>query len=356
MQQDFTLKAYDYTLPPENIAHYPADKREDSRLFVLHRKTDEREHRHFTDIIDLLQKGDLLVVNDTRVFPARLLGQKESGGKAEVFLLSYPQLSEETGEMVATALVKSSKRPREGSVITIGDTLSCTILKQMGEGRVKIALRYDRQKELAEVLENHGQIPLPPYIARDKGSTEEDSKRYQTVYASQPGAVAAPTAGLHFSEDLLEKIRGKGVTIARITLHVGYGTFAPVRTETIQDHSIHKEYVHISQEQADSINAVRQGGGKIWAVGTTTVRALEFAGDEEGKVQPTEGWCDLYIMPGYRFKVVDNLITNFHLPQSSLLFLVSALCGRERLLECYKQAIAQGYRFYSYGDAMAIMK
>jgi S-adenosylmethionine:tRNA ribosyltransferase-isomerase len=356
MQQDFTLQAYDYLLPPENIAQHPADRREDSRLFVLHRKTDERENKHFSDIVDLLHSGDLLVVNDTKVFPARLLGQKETGGKAEVFLLSYPQLTDGTGEMVATALVKSSKRPRTGSVITMGHDLSCTILEQLSEGRLKIALHYDRQKGLARILEENGQIPLPPYIARDKGSTAEDSTRYQTVYASQPGAVAAPTAGLHFSEDLLERIRNKGVSIARITLHVGFGTFAPVRTEAIRDHSIHKEYIHISKENAEAINASRQGGGKIWAVGTTTVRALEFAGDEAGRVEPTEGWCDLYIMPGYRFKVVDNLITNFHLPRSSLLFLVSALCGRERLLDCYRQAIAQGYRFYSYGDAMAILK
>lgn len=356
MQQDFTLKAYNYLLPPENIAQHPADRREGSRLFVLHSQTDEREDRHFSDIIDLLQRGDLLVVNDTKVFPARLLGQKDTGGKAEVFLLSYPLLSAGTKEMVATALVKSSKRPKTGSVITMGDNLSCTILAQLSEGRFKIALHFDRQKSLSEILEEHGQIPLPPYIARDKGSTAEDSKRYQTVYASQPGAVAAPTAGLHFSEDLLAKIREKGVTIARVTLHVGYGTFAPVRTETIRDHSIHKEYVQISQENAAAINAARLGGGKIWAVGTTTVRALEFAGDQEGRVEPTDGWCDLYIVPGYKFKVIDNLITNFHLPQSSLLFLVSALCGRERLLDCYRQAIAQGYRFYSYGDAMTIIK
>jgi S-adenosylmethionine:tRNA ribosyltransferase-isomerase len=355
MQQDFTLKAYDFPLPPENIAQHPADRREDSRLFVLHRKTDVREHRHFADIIDLLQRGDLLVINDTKVFPARLLGRKDTGGKAEVFLLSYPLLSETSGEMSATALIKSSKPPRPGSVITINDDLSCTILEQLGEGRVSIALHYDRKNELTDILKKHGQIPLPPYIERANGSTEEDSNRYQTVYASQPGAVAAPTAGLHFSETLLEEISRKGVSIARITLHVGYGTFAPVRTEAIRDHTIHKEYVHISQENAETINRVRQGGGRIWAVGTTTVRALEFAGNEQGNVQPTDGWCDLYIMPGYRFKVVDNLITNFHLPQSSLLFLVSAFCGRERLLECYRQAIAQGYRFYSYGDAMAIM-
>ncbi len=379
MQQDFTLTAYDYPLPPENIAQHPADKREDSRLFVLHRQVDKREHRTFTDIVDLLQPGDLLVINDTKVFPARLLGQKDTGGKAEVFLLSYPLLLEDTEKSavtapaipgsrdirpsltasataVATALIKSSKRPRPGSTITINDDLSCTILEQLGEGRVSIALHYDRQKELTEILKDHGQIPLPPYIARTNGSTAEDSNRYQTVYADQPGAVAAPTAGLHFSETLLEKIREKGVSIARITLHVGYGTFAPVRTEAIRDHTIHQEYVHISKENAEEINRARQGGGKIWAVGTTTVRALEFAGNQEGQVQPTDGWCDLYIVPGYRFKVIDNLITNFHLPQSSLLFLVSALCGRERLLDCYREAIAQGYRFYSYGDAMAITK
>jgi S-adenosylmethionine:tRNA ribosyltransferase-isomerase len=356
MQQDFTLKAYDYHLPPENIAQHPADKREDSRLFVLNQTTDIREHRRFTDIVDLLQAGDLLVVNDTRVFPARLLGRKDSGGKAEVFLLSYPQESEEKGEITATALIKSSKRPQPGSSILISDELSCTILEGLGEGRVKIALHYDRAKGLAEILSACGQIPLPPYIGRDAGSTDEDTRRYQTVYANRPGAVAAPTAGLHFSEDLLAKIREKGVTIARITLHVGYGTFAPVRTEAILEHTIHQEYIHISEENADTINQVRQQGGKIWAVGTTTVRALEFAAQESGRVTATEGWCSLYIVPGFRFQVIDNLITNFHLPQSSLLFLVSALCGRERLLYCYREAIAHNYRFYSYGDAMVILK
>jgi S-adenosylmethionine:tRNA ribosyltransferase-isomerase len=379
MQQDFTLKAYDYPLPPENIAQHPTDKREDSRLFILHRQTDSREHRHFSDIVDLLQTGDLLVVNDTKVFPARLLGRKNTGGKAEIFLLSYPQLIENlegntttgpttagsrdtkpsptsTAIAIVTALIKTSKRPRPGSMIVISNDLSCTVQEQLGEGRVKITLHYNNQKGLTEILKNHGQIPLPPYIARDNGTTAEDRKRYQTVYANQPGAVAAPTAGLHFSEKLLEKIRNKGVSIATVTLHVGYGTFAPVRTEAILDHTIHQEYVHISKENAEKINTVRQGGGKIWAVGTTTVRALEFAGNKERQVRPTAGWCDLYIVPGYHFQMVDNLITNFHLPQSSLLFLVSALCGRQRLLDCYQEAIAQGYRFYSYGDAMAIIK
>jgi len=364
MQQDFSLKAYDYPLPPENIAQHPADKREDSRLFVLNRTTDTREHKYFTDIVDLLYPGDLLVINDTKVFPARLLGRKDTGGKAEIFLLSYPQTASTalaaalapTASATATALIKSSKRPRSGSVITVNEHLSCTILEHLDGGRVNIALHYDQRQGLPEILKDHGQIPLPPYITRTNGSTSEDSRRYQTVYADQPGAVAAPTAGLHFSETLLEKIRDKGVKIARITLHVGYGTFAPVRTEAILDHTIHQEYVHISAENAEKINGVRQAGGKIWAVGTTTVRALEFAGKETGDVRPTEGWCDLYIVPGYRFQVIDNLITNFHLPQSSLLFLVAALCGRERLLDCYQQAIQEGYRFYSYGDAMAIMQ
>lgn len=372
MQQDFTLKAYDYHLPPENIAQHPADKREDSRLFVLNRTTDTRKHRRFTDIVDLLQPGDLLAINDTRVFPARLLGRKDTGGKAEIFLLSYPQESTDSTEATtgqgrpsvagardgaeATALIKCSKRPHPGSAIVINDDLSCTVLEELGEGRARISLHYDRDKGLSAILSHYGQIPLPPYIARDNGSTAEDSQRYQTVYANQPGAVAAPTAGLHFSEPLLEQIRKKGVIIARITLHVGYGTFAPVRTEAILEHTIHQEYVHISQENAAAINRVRQGGGKIWAVGTTTVRALEFAARRTGQVQPTEGWCDLYIVPGYRFQVTHNLITNFHLPQSSLLFLVSALCGRERLLDCYREAIAQHYRFYSYGDAMAIVE
>jgi S-adenosylmethionine:tRNA ribosyltransferase-isomerase len=356
MQQDFTLTAYDYHLPPENIAQHPADKREDSRLFVLNRTSNLREHRRFTAIIDLLQPGDLLVINDTRVFPARLLGRKDSGGKAEVFLLSYPLETKESGETSATALIKSSKRPHPGSSISITGELSCTVLEELGEGRARIALHYDRDKGLAAILSRHGQIPLPPYIARNDGSTAEDARRYQTVYADRPGAVAAPTAGLHFSQELLAQIKEKGVSIARVTLHVGYGTFAPVRTEAILEHVIHQEYIHISEENARAINTVRQQGGKIWAVGTTTVRALEFAARQTGQVQPTEGWCDLYIVPGYRFQVIDNLITNFHLPQSSLLFLVSALCGREQLLDCYREAIAQNYRFYSYGDAMAILK
>ncbi len=357
MQQDFSLHSYDYTLPPENIAQHPADARENSRLLILHREDGRREHARFHQIIDLLNPGDLLVVNNTKVFPARLLGHKESGGKVEVFLLSYPLAVEDEGDVKrasATALVKSSKRPKPGSRLLLGSDLSASVMELLDNGKVRIELHYPGNKELTTLLEDHGQVPLPPYISRNEGSTEEDRKRYQTVYAHKPGAVAAPTAGLHFSEELLQAIAQKGIDTAHITLHVGHGTFAPVRCEEIREHRIHEEYVSVSKEDADKINKVRANGGKIWAVGTTTVRTLEFMADQNGMVQPGDGWCRLYIVPGFQFKVVDNLITNFHLPQSSLLFLVAALCGRQTLLDTYQEAIEQGYRFYSYGDAMVI--
>jgi len=357
MQQEFTLQAYNYTLPPENIAQHPADAREDSRLLILNRHTGKQEHGKFHQIINLLNPGDLLVVNNTKVFPARLHGHKKSGGKVEVFLLSYPVVSEgHNGKKHAevTTLIKSSKRPKPGSLLLLGPDLEARVLELLDGGKVTVELSYSSDKELSTILEKYGQVPLPPYISRKEGSTDEDRKRYQTVYAQNPGAVAAPTAGLHFSENLLEAIRNKGVEFTEITLHVGHGTFAPVRCEDIRKHRIHQEYVSVSQASADKINAVRKAGGKIWAVGTTTVRTLEFMTDPDGRVQAGEDWCGLYIMPGYRFKVVDNLITNFHLPESSLLFLVSALCGREHLMDSYREAIKKGYRFYSYGDAMAI--
>lgn len=357
MQQEFTLQAYNYTLPSENIAQHPADARENSRLLILNRKNGAQEHGHFHQIIDLLNPGDLLVVNNTRVFPARLHGHKESGGKVEVFLLSYPVEKEGNAQekrAEVTTLIKSSKRPKAGSLLLLGPDLTGRVLELLEDGKVIIELRYSSSKELSALLDLHGQVPLPPYISREEGSTEDDRERYQTVYAKTPGAVAAPTAGLHFSEELLEAIRNKGVDFTQITLHVGHGTFAPVRCEDIRDHKIHQEYVAVSQESADKINTTRKTGGKVWAVGTTTVRTLEFMADPDGKMQAGENWCGLYIMPGYSFKVVDNLITNFHLPESSLLFLVSALCGRNTLMNTYQEAIARGYRFYSYGDAMAV--
>lgn len=361
MQQDLLLKSYNYDLPPENIAQQPADQRDKSRLLVLNRSSGHIEHKQFHDIVSLIKPGDLLVINDTKVFPARLLGKKESGGKVEVFLLEFPLIDDQSesnrewSTATATALLKSSKRPRPGTKILIGDSLFCTVTRQLEGGKAQVELHFKPGYELAELLHTYGQVPLPPYIQRDRGTTGEDLERYQTVYANRPGAVAAPTAGLHFTEPLLTALAEKGVRMAKITLHVGYGTFAPVRVDNIGDHVIHEEYVHVSDETAALINRTKKAGGKIWAVGTTTVRTLEYAADETGTVEAMEGWCDLYIVPGFRFKIIDNLITNFHLPQSSLLFLVSALCGRKQLLDCYREAIDTDYRFYSYGDAMAII-
>lgn len=356
MPNNLDLEAYSYELPEDLIAQHPVDKREDSRLMVLDAVQDSVGHNRFSDVLDLLFSGDVLVINDTRVFPARLLGTKETGGRVEVFLLEFPSATRPlNGTATVTALIKSSKRPKAGSRITINKDLQCQVVKELENGKAQLQLEYSPQQDLTDILENCGQIPLPPYINRNEGSTEEDRHRYQTVYARQPGAVAAPTAGLHFTSELLDKLRKKGVQICSVTLHVGYGTFAPVREKDITRHQIHSEYLRIDQETVNTIQKAKKGGGKVWAVGTTTVRALEFAAQKTGELQSLSGWCDLYIYPGYTFKVIDNLITNFHLPNSSLLFLVSALCGRETLLNCYQNAIQQGYRFFSYGDAMAII-
>jgi S-adenosylmethionine:tRNA ribosyltransferase-isomerase len=256
---------------------------------------------------------------------------------------------------VVNGLIKSSKRPKTGSQILINEMLSCTVKEDLEGGKLRLILHYDQQLGLAETLQRSGQVPLPPYISRKDGCTTEDVQRYQTVYASQPGAVAAPTAGLHFTDDLLRSITEQGTLFGQVTLHVGYGTFAPVRETDITRHQIHREYLTISQETVDKIALTKKRGGKIWAVGTTTVRALEYGAKATGRLEAIEDWCDLYIYPGFQFKVIDNLITNFHLPDSSLMFLVSALCGRETLLDCYKEAIKEKYRFFSYGDAMAII-
>lgn len=352
MEKDFTLSAYEYHLPPQNVAQKPADRRDRSRLLVLDRESGQITHRSFADIADYIQDEDMLVVNDTRVFPARLYGRKESGGRAEVFLLGYPVMSTTAGQAEVEALIKSSKRPRPGSTITISEQLSCTVLELLDGGKARLTLTFTG--ELAPILAACGQVPLPPYISREEGTTAEDVSRYQTVYANQPGAVAAPTAGLHFTEELLARLTGRGVLLGAITLHVGYGTFAPVRAEKILEHQIHEEYVVVPAETVAKIETARARGGRIWAVGTTTVRALEFAA-RDGVLKPVADRCDLYIYPGFTFRVIDNLITNFHLPGSSLMFLVAALCTRETLLACYQEAIREGYRFYSYGDAMAVI-
>lgn len=356
---DFLLSSYHFKLPEENIAQHPASRRDASRLLVMNCGDGALSHRGFTDLRDYFSPGDLLVLNDTRVFPARLLGRKESGGKVELLILEYParaeaeRKSEAWREVEALGLAKSAKRPKPGNRLIFAADLQGEVRELLPGGKVRVILRY--RGDLARLLESHGRMPLPPYIHRDGEENEEDRRRYQTVYAARPGAVAAPTAGLHFTPELLEEIRVLGVKIANVTLHVGYGTFAPVRSEDIREHAIHAEYLEISEETARLVNETRTVNGRVWAVGTTSLRALEAAANQAGKVRASRGPCDLYLYPGYTFKVVDNLITNFHLPGSSLLFLVSALAGRERIIAAYEEAVKRGYRFYSYGDAMAII-
>ncbi|MDH5299063.1 MAG: tRNA preQ1(34) S-adenosylmethionine ribosyltransferase-isomerase QueA, partial [Desulfobulbaceae bacterium] len=287
----------------------------------------------------------------------------QSGGRVELMLLGYPQApsaatapaghASDWQEVTALGLIKSSKRPRQGGLLIFGPDLEGMVEEILADGKVLVRLRF--RGNLAHQLDSHGRMPLPPYIRREEAETAVDRQRYQTVYAKATGAVAAPTAGLHFTPELLDALGNKGVGLASVTLHVGYGTFAPVRVVDIRDHQIHAEYLSVPAATAQRINATRAAGNKVWAVGTTTVRALEFAADEQGEVGEREGLCALYIYPGYRFRVVDRLITNFHLPQSSLLFMVSALAGHERIMRAYRHAIANGYRFYSYGDAMAII-
>jgi len=354
----YALEAYDYVLPEELIAQEPADERDQSRLLVLDQGGGDVHHGRFTDILSLLDEGDVLVVNDTRVFPARLLGAKETGGRVEFLLLGYPAtagaLPGPSGwrEVEARGLLKSSKGARPGQGLRFSDDLTATVLEVLEGGKARVTLSF--RGELGQRLEECGRIPLPPYIRRAGSPSARDRQRYQTVFANQTGAVAAPTAGLHFSPELLERIRAMGVDVAMVTLHVGYGTFAPVRSKDIRDHQIHAEYVSVGAAAAARINRARAAGRAVWPVGTTSVRSLEWASDSQGRVRPREGWCALYIYPGYEFRLVDRLITNFHLPKSSLLFLVSALAGRERVMQAYAAAVRERYRFFSYGDAMVV--
>ncbi|MBV5317584.1 MAG: tRNA preQ1(34) S-adenosylmethionine ribosyltransferase-isomerase QueA [Desulfobulbaceae bacterium] len=357
------LDDYDYELPADRIAQFPAPERDRSRLLVLDTTQATLAHHQFADIIDKLRESDLLVINNTKVFPARLLGHKQTGGKVELFLLSFPQVVSGENlpalwrEATAPALIKSSKRPKPGDLLNFSKVLRARIDSFSEDGKAQVTLQYHplNEQTLEALLEAHGQMPLPPYINRPDGCYGDDLHRYQTRYARHTGSVAAPTAGLHFSDDLLAKITAKGIDIVSIMLHVGYGTFAPVRTEDIREHVIHQERVEVSAGTAEKINRVKAAGGRIWAVGTTTVRTLEFAADEQGQIHPLTGECDLFIYPGFQFRIVDNLITNFHLPKSSLLFLVSALAGHQRIMAAYQEAVAGDYRFFSYGDAMAII-
>ena len=371
MDSKFDFESYKYDLPTDQIAQFPAKVRDKSRLFVIDRRDGSMQHMNFTGILDFFQDGDLLVVNDTKVFPARLEGKKATGGKVELFLLEYPDFSnvrkiKKTSDQAVTqniycltvkGLLKSSKRPKVGSQLFFSPAVEGQLLKFLADGKAQVELSFNitNDESPEEILKQCGRVPLPPYIRRDEKDHPNDRERYQTLFADKPGAIAAPTAGLHFSKGLLNELERRNIQIAPITLHVGYGTFAPVRVKDIRQHKIHAEYVEVSTKTAELINQTQKAGNKIWAVGTTTVRTLEYAATQEGLIETKQGWCDLYIYPGYKFKVVNGLITNFHLPGSSLLFLVSALAGRSNILGAYKKAIQLGYRFYSYGDAMLII-
>jgi S-adenosylmethionine:tRNA ribosyltransferase-isomerase len=349
----FSLNDYDYHLPEERIAQTPAARRDQSKLLVMDRKTGKMTHLKFYDIYHLIESTDVLVINDTKVVPARLLGQKETGGKAEILIIDYPGKSKiqiDEGECVCRCLIKTAKKPKAGGTLFFDRTLKAEILN-FEDGICTVRFLY--QGNFEHILERIGHVPLPPYIQR--GDDKKDRTAYQTVYASAKGAVAAPTAGLHFSTGLLEKLEKKGVTIVAITLHVGYGTFSPVRVTDIRDHRMHSEWYFISKETADKINASKKAGRRIVAVGTTAVRTLEYACDENGMIAAGHGNCDLFIYPGFHFNLIDAMLTNFHLPKSTLLMLVSAFSTRENVLNAYQTAIEKKYRFYSYGDAMLIM-
>jgi S-adenosylmethionine:tRNA ribosyltransferase-isomerase len=339
------LTDFYYDLPQELIAQDPLLKRSDSRLMVLNREKGSIEHRHFSDILDYLNPGDCLVINDTKVIPARLMGVKEETGAAiEVLLLK--RHDDRTWE----TLVKPGKKARPGAVISFGEgKLKGEVVDIVDEGNRLIRFSYEGIFE--EILDELGQMPLPPYITHKL----EDKNRYQTVYAKHDGSAAAPTAGLHFTEELLAAVEEKGVNIARVTLHVGLGTFRPVKVDNILDHHMHSEFYMIDETAAETINKTRENGGRIVSVGTTSTRTLETVADENGRIKACSGWTDIFIYPGYKFKAVDSLITNFHLPESTLLMLVSALYDREKILEAYKVAVEERYRFFSFGDAMMII-
>lgn len=351
----FHLSDYTYDLPAEKIAQMPCKSRSESRLLHIQRASGILSHHRFKDISDLLRKDDLLVINNTRVIPARLLGQKASGGKIEILIIDYAagmNHLKQTGFFQCDCLLKASRKPKKGARILFAKGVEAEVV----EDRENISvIRFFCPRGFPYFLQSCGEIPLPPYIKReDKALTALDKTSYQTVYAAEEGAVAAPTAGLHFTEDLMLKLNRKGVEVVPLTLHVGYGTFVPVKTEDIRDHQIHSEYFSVSQEAAHRINAARQARRRIVAVGTTSVRVLEFISDDQGRVRAGTGMCNLFIYPGYRFKCTDALITNFHLPESSLLMLVSAFYDREKILAAYEEAVQRDYRFFSYGDAMFI--
>ncbi|MBR3273354.1 MAG: tRNA preQ1(34) S-adenosylmethionine ribosyltransferase-isomerase QueA [Clostridia bacterium] len=336
------LSDFMYDLPEERIAQTPVEPRDHSRLMVIHRDTGDIEHKHFYDIIDYLNPGDCLVINETKVIPARLYGERPTGGAVEVLLLK--QLGPKRWE----TLVRPGRKLKPGAEVSFGDgRLKCRVMETTDVGGRIVEFECEGSFEAA--LDALGEMPLPPYIHEKLA----DRDRYQTVYAKQDGSAAAPTAGLHFTPQLMDRIRDKGVDIVPVLLHVGLGTFRPVKVENIEEHEMHSEYFEVTQDAADRVNAARQRGGRIIAVGTTSVRTLESAA-EDGRLVAKQGDTNIFIKPGYRFQLVDALITNFHLPGSTLIMLVSALWDRERILAAYKTAVEDEYRFFSFGDAMLI--
>ena len=337
------ISDFDYFLPEEQIAQVPADPRDSSRMMVLSPQTQSIEHRHFYQLDEYLMDGDVLIFNDTRVIPARLIGVRQStGGKAEVFLLR--QLERDRWEV----LVKPGKKMRVGSVTTFGHELSCEVLAYTDFGGRIVKFSYEGIFE--EILDRLGTMPLPPYIHE----TLEDPERYQTIYSREKGSAAAPTAGLHFTESLMDRLRKKGVHLGFVTLHVGLGTFRPVQVDEIEDHVMHSEFYSIPTETADLIRMAKQEGRRVVAVGTTSIRTLESAAVDHGMIEEKRGQTNIFIYPGYQFKIVDAVITNFHLPKSTLIMLVSAFAGREFTLQAYRTAVEENYRFFSFGDAMLI--
>ncbi|NLM62375.1 MAG: tRNA preQ1(34) S-adenosylmethionine ribosyltransferase-isomerase QueA [Clostridiales bacterium] len=332
-----------YDLPSELIAQTPLERRDASELMLLDRQTGEYSFHHFYDLPGLLRPGDLLVMNNSRVIPARLIGEKAGGGPVELVLLH------ESGDLWE-CLVKPGKRCKPGAELIFGDGMMTAAVEKITEGGNRL-VRFNYQGIFLEVLERLGQMPLPPYITKKL----DDPERYQTVYSKTPGSAAAPTAGLHFTGELLEKLKGMGVNIAFITLHVGLGTFRPVKEENIEDHLMHAEYCMIPDETAAAVKEAKNSGNRVIAVGTTSCRTLEAFFDEDANLIRNSGWTDIFIYPGYRFKIMDGLITNFHLPESTLIMLVSAFAGRENILRAYKAAIEKRMRFFSFGDAMLII-
>jgi len=347
----YHIQDYDYHLPRQLIAQTPAAKRDQSRLLVYNRQTKMIKHAQFNNLIDYLDSGDLIVVNNTRVIPARLLGKKETGGKIEVFVLDYNQavMGKVDGHFRCECMIRSSKAPKAGSRIYFSSHDQALVLNAPKNGRCEIQFLCD---DFLDFLNKTGKTPLPPYIQRT--ADHSDKNRYQTIYAKKNGAVAAPTAGLHFTNQLLEKIKTMGIPIVPITLHVGYGTFMPVRVTDIRQHKMHEEYIEISTQTAQMIQKAKNNNQRIIVVGTTGVRTLEYVYQLKKEIVPFMGYCDCFIYPPYSFQVVDALITNFHLPQSTLLMMIAAFVGRQEILSVYQTAIAEKYRFFSYGDAMMI--